>query len=265
MKKLSLLLIVVLLTYACANVAGTNRKQLSLYSDEEVNTMSFASYQKDVVQSGMLSKNTAEVNLVRKVGNRIAKAAEIYMTQHGRQADLANFEWEFNLIEDPETVNAFCMPGGKVAFYSGILPICGDETGIAVVMGHEVAHALARHGNERISQQAAAGAVQNILLGTDHNIMASVFGVGANVGILLPFSRKHESEADEIGLYLMAIAGYDPSAAVDFWQRMADMKSGGDSSLDNFLSTHPSDQRRIDDLKKIMPEAQELYRTSTMR
>ncbi len=255
----------VVLICACATVAGTNRKQLNIYSDDEVNQASALSYREEVLDSGKLSTNQTQVNMVRKVGERIAAAATIYMRENRQEDQIKNYQWEFNLIDDPNTVNAFCMPGGKVAFYTGILPICQNETGIAVVMGHEVAHALARHGNERISQQALAQYAQTAaaaglgiagISGTTAELASLAFGAGTNVAVILPFSRKHESEADEIGLYLMAMAGYDPNAAVDFWQRMADASGGGGMA---FLSTHPSDKQRIADLKKLLPKAEAVY------
>mgnify|MGYP003623598580 CR=1 FL=1 len=264
-KKIALTLAVLAFICACASVAGTGRRQLSLYSDEEINEMSYAAYKSDVVESGKLSTNKAQVDMIRRVGERVAKAAELYMKEHGREADLANFNWEFNLIEAPDTVNAFCMPGGKVAFYTGILPICGTEAGVAVVMGHEVAHALAKHGNERVSQQAAAGALQSLIGSYKGEVMSTVFGLGANMGVLLPCSRKHESEADGFGFYLRAIAGYDPEEAVGFWGRMAALSGQEGSSLDQFLSTHPADKKRIADLEKLMPKAEDYYKNSVMR
>jgi predicted Zn-dependent protease len=177
---------------------------------------------------------------------------------------LNGFHWEFNLIDDPKTVNAWCMPGGKVAFYTGIMPLCQDETGVAVVMGHEVAHAIANHGRERMSEGMVAQLGLNTLsaaLGqhptATKQLMLQAVGVGTQIG-MLKFSRQHESEADRIGLVFMAMAGYDPNKAIEFWQRMESQQNG--SAPPEWLSTHPSHSTRIADLKKEMPEAMKYYK-----
>lgn len=181
------------------------------------------------------------------------------MTAKGLSSELAGFEWEFNLIEDPKTVNAWCMPGGKVAFYTGIMPICKDETGVAVVMGHEVAHAIANHGRERMSQQLLAqyglttlGAFIGANPSAGQELLMQAVGAGTNLG-MLRFSRDHESEADHIGLIFMTIAGYDPNEAPKFWERMTEMSGGQEPP--EFISTHPSHSTRIADLKGWIPEA----------
>ncbi|MFZ6011713.1 MAG: M48 family metallopeptidase, partial [Bacteroidota bacterium] len=211
-----------------------------------------------------LSTNQQHTAMIKTVGSKIQRAVEQYMAEHNASSELAGFKWEFNLIEDPKTVNAWCMPGGKVAFYTGIMPICENEAGVAVVMGHEVAHAIANHGRERMSQ----GLVANGLLGTlgaalgqnptlTKQIFMQAIGVGAQVG-MLKFSRQHESEADKIGLIFMAMAGYDPHEAPRFWERMTKM-SGGNQPPE-WLSTHPSHSTRVNDLNAAMPEAMKYYK-----
>jgi len=246
---------------ACSTVPITGRKQLKLVSDSELIPMSFSQY-KQVLAESKLSNDQAKVEMIRSVGNKIKVAAEKYYADHKISSKLKNYNWEFNLIES-EQVNAWCMPGGKVAFYTGILPVCIDERGVAVVMGHEIAHALASHGNERMSQGMVAQFGVSSLseaMGEDPSQTEVLFqqavGMGTQVG-MLKFSRNNESEADHIGLILMAMAGYDPNEAVDFWKRMAAM-SGGKAPME-FLSTHPANDTRVSDLKALMPEALKYY------
>jgi predicted Zn-dependent protease len=263
MKKFIALTLVLSIAYGCATVPVTGRRQLSLVSNEEIINMSSQEYQKVLAQS-KLSTDQEKVEMIRRVGGRIQKAVEQYMASKNASNQLAGFKWEFNLIQDDKTVNAWCMPGGKVAFYTAILPICKDETGIAVVMGHEVAHAIANHGRERMSE----GMIANGLLGTvgaalgqnptlTQQIFMQAVGVGANVG-MMKFSRGNESEADHIGLIFMAAAGYDPNQAPVFWERMTSM-SGGQQPPE-FLSTHPSHETRIKDLQGWIPEAMQYYK-----
>jgi predicted Zn-dependent protease len=263
LKKVISLIIPISIFYGCATVPVTGRKQLSLVSSDEINAMSATQY-KDVIAKGPLSSNVEQTDMIKRVGVRIQKAVEQYMTEKGASAQLSGFKWEFNLIQDDKTVNAWCMPGGKVAFYTAILPICKDETGIAVVMGHEVAHAIANHGRERMSQglvqefgmstlEAAMG--QNP--GVTNQIFQQAVGMGSQVG-MLKFSRSHESEADHIGLIFMSMAGYDPQQAPIFWERMSAL-SGGQKPPE-FLSTHPADETRIKDLQAWMPEALGYYK-----
>lgn len=246
------------LLYACATVPVTGRKQLNLVAQDEIIAASSAEYQK-VLQTSKLSNNQEQVAMIKRVGVRIQKAVEQYMAQKGASDQLAGFQWEFNLIEDDKTANAWCMPGGKVAFYTGILPICKDEAGVAIVMGHEVAHAIANHGRERMSEAMLANGLLSGLsaaMGSSPNLAQELLlqslGIGANVG-MLKFSRDHESEADHIGLIFMAMAGYDPNEAPKFWERM-EAQSGGNAPPE-FLSTHPSHANRIKDLKGWIPEA----------
>ena len=251
------------LLYACATVAVTGRRQLSLVSNAEIIPMANQQYD-SVVRTANLSNNQQQTAMVKNVGARIQRAVEQYMAQNNASAELEGFQWEFNLIDDPKTVNAWCMPGGKVAFYSGIMPICQDEAGVAVVMGHEVAHAVANHARERMSQ----GLVANGLLGTvgaalgqnptlTKQLFYQAVGMGAQIG-MLKFSREHESEADRIGLIFMAMAGYDPHAAPRFWERMSS-QSGG-AAPPEWLSTHPSHGSRIKDLNEAIPEAMKYYK-----
>ncbi len=204
----------------CAEVPITHRKGLHLVPETELLSMSLQQYS-DVLQKNRLSTDTRKVEMVRRTGNRIAKAAEAFLAETGRQDIVKNYKWEFNLIEDDKTVNAWVMPGGKAAVYTGILPYTQNETGLAVVLGHEVAHALADHGNERMSEALVAnmgGIALSVALSRrpqqTQQLFMTVYGVGANVGFLLPYSRLHESEADRIGLTLMARAGYDPREAI---------------------------------------------------
>jgi predicted Zn-dependent protease len=264
LKKILLLHVVVLLFNACSTVPLTGRQQLSLVSNPEIVTMASQQYQQ-VLQVGKLSDNHEQTQLVKRVGARIKGAVEQYMAGAGLSSQLEGFNWEFNLIQDDKTANAWCMPGGKVAFYTGILPICKDENGVAVVMGHEVAHAIANHGRERMSQ----GLLENGLLsslsaamGQNPTMTAQVFmqaiGAGAGIG-MLKFSREQESEADHIGLIFLAQAGYDPGEAPKFWDRMVAMNNNNPKPPE-FLSTHPSDQRRIEALKGYIPEAMKYYK-----
>ena len=262
-KKISILLISILLFQGCATVPVTGRKQLAMVSNEEIIPMAFQQYQQ-VLKEQRVSTNQTQTALVKKVGVRIQKAVEEYMASKGLSSELNGFQWEFNLIDDPNTVNAWCMPGAKVAFYTGIMPICEDEAGVAVVMGHEVAHAIANHGRERMSQglvsefglSTISAAMGQNPTATTQLFMQAV-GMGTQVG-MLKFSRQHESEADKIGLIFMSMAGYDPNEAPKFWERMAAMSGGG--APPEWLSTHPSNETRIADLKRDIPEAMKYYK-----
>ena len=212
---------------ACAEVPITHRKSLHLVPESQLLTMSLQQYD-EVLNKSKLSTDQQKVQMVRNVGFKIAKAAEAFLVEAGQSASIKNYQWDFNLIEDDKTVNAWVMPGGKAAVYTGILPYTQNETGLAVVLGHEVGHALADHGNERMSDALVAqmgGMALSVALSSQpqqtQQLFATVYGVGANVGFLLPYSRLHESEADRIGLTLMARAAYDPREAIPFWQRMS--------------------------------------------
>ena len=259
--KLITLMVILLAIISCTTVAVTGRKQFTIIPDSEMNAMSFAQYSQFLDSSEVIT-GTKEANIVKSVGVKIQKAVERYFAEQGMSSALNGYEWEFNLVKE-DIINAWCMPGGKVVFYTGIMPICQDEAGVAVVMGHEVAHAIAKHGNERMSQQMVVqlgGMALSKALEekseTTRQIYMTAFGLGSQVGVMLPFSRLHESEADEMGLIFMAMAGYDPNHAVTFWQRMSDL---GGQKPPEFLSTHPSDETRIKDLKKLLPKALQYY------
>lgn len=263
MKKASILLIFGLFFYACATVPLTGRKQLAMVSSDEIQPLVNEQYEQVKKESKLLT-NTPDGQKVVQVGERIAKAVEAYLIESGYSDLVETFDWEFNLIESDQ-VNAWCMPGGKVAFYTGIMPICQDENGIAVVMGHEVAHAVASHSRERMSKaliQQFGMSVVSTAIGQNPTLTQQIFyqsvGIGSQIG-MLAFSRQHELEADELGLVFMALAGYDPREAPVFWERMA--KAGGEAPPE-FLSTHPGPDRRIERLNENMPKAMEYYQKS---
>jgi predicted Zn-dependent protease len=248
---------------ACSTVPVTGRKQLNLIPDSELNAMSFEQYE-EFISTHTLSEDPVQITKVRHAGIRIRDAVERYFAEKKMSNALNSYRWEFNLVED-STINAWCMPGGKVVVYTGIMPIAQDEAGLAVIMGHEIAHAVANHGNERMSQglvaelggMALAKAIEEKPEQTQ-NLFFAAYGITAQVGLLLPYSRLHESEADQLGLIFMAMAGYDPNEAVNFWQRMANLSQGG--SVPEFLSTHPSDEKRIKKIKELLPEAMKYYK-----
>lgn len=263
MYTLTAILITSLLITSCSTVPLTGRRQLDLIPSSTMLSMSFQQYDQ-FLSSNQVSSNQAQTQMVQNVGRRIQKAVEQYMTDNGLSSRLRDYKWEFNLVDSPE-VNAWAMPGGKVVVYSGILPIAKDESGLAVIMGHEIAHAIAKHGDERMSRglltqlgtSALSAALQNRPAETQRLWMGA-FGAGAQYGVMLPHSRLQESEADRLGLIYMAMAGYDPQNAVSFWQRM-DVASGG-GKVPEFLSTHPSGQTRIKRIKQLLPEAFRYYR-----
>ena len=235
----------------CQTVPVTERKQLLVMSEERENEMGLAAWQ-DVMKSEKPSLNEKYNEIVQRVGQRIAAVA-----------NRPDFKWEFNVIES-DTQNAFCLPGGKVAVYTGLLPVCQDEGGLAVVMSHEVAHAIARHGGERMTYQTAQNlgksAVGMVLQNREEQqkqILLTAYGAASQYGVILPYSRKHELEADHIGLMMMAKAGYDPSCAPGFWERFSGLKAGGEPM--EFMSTHPSDQRRAAQLRELLPQAMQHY------
>lgn len=260
-SRLSAILVLTFLV-ACAKVPITGRRQLNLLPESEMMGMSLTEYQGFLKEHPPLPASDPRVALVRKVGERLAKSATDYLNENGAGDRVAGFKWEFNVVDDP-TVNAWCMPGGKVVVYTGLLPVTNDEASLALVMGHEIAHAIARHGNERMSQAMAAqgaGMTLQVLASekpsTASNLFLQAFGVGSQLG-LLAYGRKQESEADKMGLVFMAMAGYDPRVAPAFWQRMA---AQGGAKPPEILSTHPSDERRIHDLEAFMPEALKYYK-----
>lgn len=251
---------------SCAEVPITHRHSLHLVPDSELLTLSYQQYEQ-VLQKSRLSQDPQKVAVVRRVGTRIARAAETFLREAGQGDTIKNYHWEFNLIEDEKTVNAWVMPGGRAAVYSGILRYTQDDTGLAVVLGHEVGHAIAGHGNERMSQGLLAqlgGMALAVALSQQPQVAQSLFmtayGAGTSVGFLLPYSRLQESEADHIGLILMARAGYDPRQAIPFWERMAHQE--GRQQPPEFLSTHPATQTRMTDITRELPEALTYYTAS---
>ena len=265
LRRIFGILLLVAVVWGCAEVPITGRQSLHLVPESELLTLSLQQYN-DVLQKSKLSTDNQKVAMVRRVGNRVAKAAEAFLAESGHQDLIKNFQWQFNLIEDDETANAWVMPGGKAAVYTGILPFTKDETGLAVVLGHEVGHALANHGNERMSQELLAnmgGMALSVALTSQpqmtQELAMAAFGAGASIGVLLPYSRLQESEADHIGLILMARAGYDPREAVPFWQRM---NASPGSRPPELLSTHPAPETRITNIKALIPEAMAYYRPS---
>jgi predicted Zn-dependent protease len=260
---ITLILFFVLLS--CSTVAITGRKQLNLVPRSTMLSMSFQQYD-EFLKANKLSSNQEQTRMVKGVGTKIQKAVEGYFAERNMADELKDYDWDFNLVES-EDVNAWCMPGGKVVVYTGILPITKDEPGLAVVMGHEIGHAVAEHGSERMSQGLIAelgGMALSKALEEKpekaQQLWMTAFGLGAQVGVLLPYSRLHENEADHLGLIFMAMAGYDPKTAVDFWERMAKMEDG--QAPPEFLSTHPSDETRIKNIKALIPEAMQYYKGS---
>jgi predicted Zn-dependent protease len=263
LRAATITIVLAMTIIACSSVPITGRTQLSLIPSATMLSMSYQQYG-EFLQSNTLSKDNGKTALVKRTGGRIQKAVERYFTERNLAGQLKDYRWEFNLVESKE-VNAWCMPGGKVVVYTGILPVTGNEVGLAVVMGHEIAHAIAEHGNERMSQALLAelgGVGLSMALEEEpaktRELWMTVYGAGAQFGALLPFSRLQESEADQLGLVFMAMAGYDPTEAVSFWQRMAAQKEG--QGPPEFLSTHPSDETRIANLRKLIPEAMKYYR-----
>jgi len=261
-KKSLLILTVVTVAFACSKTAFTGRKSLTLIPSNEINSLSNDEYRKFLAANQTLTTGK-EVEMVRRIGNDLKEAVIVYYRKTGKAAELKNFNWEFNVVESKD-VNAWCMPGGKVVVYTGILPVTQNEDALAVVMGHEIAHALADHGNERMSQGMVAQLGMSSLdialsqkSSQTRQLLMTAAGIGAQYGVLMPFSRKHESEADEIGLYLMTMAGYNPAEAAPFWQRMS--RAGG-ASPPEFMSTHPDPSKRSTSLKKLIPKAQEYKR-----
>lgn len=257
MKKVLTLLVALTILAGCSTVPLTGRKQVMLVSEQDVLSSSLTQYH-EFIDTAKISTNKAETAQVVRVGRNIAAATEAYLKNNGMGDEVKNFSWEFNLVADP-TMNAFCMPGGKIVVYEGLMKIVKSDDELAVVMGHEVAHAVAKHSNERMSQQvmtqygaAILGAAVNNKSAMVQDVTNLVYGLGSQYGVILPFSRKHESEADYMGLILMTMAGYNPEAAVGFWQKM----SAGGGNTPEFLSTHPSDSHRIQDIKRYLPEVE---------
>jgi predicted Zn-dependent protease len=250
---------------ACSRNSITGRSQLSLYNEAEIQSMAAQQYQQFLTENKVVSATgSKDAEMVRRVGQRLTAAINQYYSTQGLTKELEGYKWEYNLVNSAE-VNAWCMPGGKIVVYTGLLPITQNEAALAVVVGHEIAHALAHHGNERMSQQAVQQlggvALQTAVANKSaaaQNLLLSAYGIGSNVGALLPFSRKQELEADRYGLIFSAMAGYNPQEAIPLWERMK--AAGGGSKPPEMLSTHPAEDTRIQKLRELMPEALQYYK-----
>ncbi|MGG9970877.1 M48 family metallopeptidase [Ferruginibacter sp. SUN002] len=264
MKKIFSLMLLTIFFVSCTQNLVTGRKQLSLVSESELQTMAKQEYQSFLSANTVVNANSnKDAEMVRRVGTRIAAAIKTYYDGKGQTSVLEGYQWEFNLVDNKEA-NAWCMPGGKVVVYTGLLSITQNEAALAIVLGHEIAHAIAQHGSERMSQallQQLGGTVLQVALANKpaetQNLFLTAYGVGTTVGAILPFSRKEETEADKYGLYFAAMAGYNPQEAVPFWERMA--AAGGAKQI-GFLSSHPSDASRITAIKANMPQAMKYYK-----
>lgn len=261
-RKPKILITGLIILLSCQHVPITNRTQLHLIPESQLLALSFEAYD-DFLNEHPVITGTDDAEMIKRVGKKIQFAVEKYMKERNRSNQLKNYEWEYNLIKD-SLANAWAMPGGKIGVYTGILPVTRNDTGLAIVLGHEIAHAIANHGNERMSQ-ALLVELGGVALSTalskkpelTRKFALAAFGLGSEVGILLPYSRLQESEADHLGLIFAAIAGYNPNAAVPFWERMSQQ---GKVPVPEFLSTHPSNKRRIENIKKIIPDAMKYYK-----
>jgi predicted Zn-dependent protease len=263
MFRLKVLIIVLILLTGCVVVPITGRKQLSLISDSQLIALSNSNYDQ-ILKESKLSNDVAKINMVKAIGNNIADATEQFMRENSMADQIDDYGWEFKLIEDNKVANAFCLPGGKIAVYAGILEITKDDDGLATVLAHEIAHAIANHGGERISQMLLVELGEATLSdalsknpGKTSEIWMLAYGLGTNLGVILPYSRTQELEADRIGLILMAKAGYDPRSAIPFWERMNEKSEFRPLE---FLSTHPAPEKRMEDIRKAIPEALTYYK-----
>lgn len=267
-RKILTLFVAAAAIVSCSTNQITGRNQLTLVPESELNSMAQQQYQQFLSQNRVVSPSAdRDAEMVRRVGNRVASAINRYFSSKGQS--LQGYQWQFNLVAD-NSANAWAMPGGKVVIYTGLLPITQNEAALAVVMGHEIAHAVLRHGNERMSQglvQQLGGVALSVALANKpaatQNLFLNAYGVGSQVGVLLPFSRKQELESDRYGLIFAAMAGYNPREAIPLWQRMEKASDG--QKPPEFMSTHPSEGRRIEQLQKYMPEALQYYKPGTAR
>ena len=262
MKNFLFLFLIASLLAGCAVNQVTGRKQLSLVTESELQLMATSQYKTFLSENKALSNSNNNAAMVSRVGSRIANAITKYYNNKGQSSVLEGYKWEFNTVESKD-VNAWCMPGGKVVVYTGLLPVTQNETALAIVMGHEIAHAVAKHGNERMSQamvQQMGGTALEVALSQKpkqtKDLFMTSYGIGTQVGAMLPWSRNQETEADKFGLIFAAMAGYDPREAIPFWQRMS---AAGGAGQPEFLSTHPSDETRLKKLSQFMPEALKYY------
>lgn len=264
MQRFFVTILLLCCAISCTRNAITGRNQLSLVSEDQMEQLSLTQYKQFLSQNKVVTATQANAEMVQRVGSRIANAITRYYTEKGVANQIANYKWEFNLVESKE-VNAWCMPGGKVVVYTGLLPVTQNETALAIVLGHEITHAVAGHGRERMSQELLAQGIQvagGVALGgnaTAVNVFNNVYGPTAQLGVLLPNSRNQELEADHYGLIFAAMAGYDPREAIPFWTRMMNLGKNGQQPP-TFLSDHPSDATRIQKLQQLMPEALTYYK-----
>jgi predicted Zn-dependent protease len=264
-RKIFSFFLVATLFVACSENAVTGRKQFKFLPESELQAMATQQYQQFLSSNRVVSSSSdRDAEMVRRVGQRLTRAVEQYYKQQGLTDQLQGFKWQYNLV-DHKDANAWAMPGGKIVVYTGLLPITRNEAGLAVVLGHEISHAIFQHGNERMSQglaQQLGGVALSVAVAQQpaqtQNLFLQAYGVGSAVGLLLPFSRKHELEADRYGLRWTAMAGYNPQEAITLWQRMEQMSNG--NRPPQFLSTHPTEGRRIEQLRKYMPEAMKYYK-----
>lgn len=261
MKKILSLSLVLMFVVNCSTVPISGRKRINIVSDAEILPTSFAQYE-GFLKENKLSSDSKMVAEVQSVGKNISQAVDKFMRANGMQKEADSYRWEFNLVQD-NTVNAWCLPGGKVVFYTGIMPICDNKDGIAAVMGHEIAHAFAKHGQERMTsaygQQLGGIAVAISTNEKDPKtqmLWNTIYGVGSQVG-MLAYSRTHETEADKLGMVFMIMAGYNPQECINLWVRMSEREKSG-SNAPEFLSTHPSNETRIENLKEYLPTAIEI-------
>ena len=264
MKKILIVVVMATLMAACSKNAITGRNQLALLSETELQTMAATEYQQFLSQNKVLSASAnKDAEMVRRVGQRLTSAINKFYAAKGLSKELEGYKWEYNLV-DAKDVNAWAMPGGKIVVYTGLLPVTQNEAALAVVLGHEITHAIAHHGNERMSQAMVAqgiGAVGGVLTSGNaqvSSIFNNIYGPGAQVGVLLPNSRKQELESDRYGLIFTALAGYNPQEAIPLWERMKQMSEG--QRPPEFLSTHPAETTRIQKLRELMPEALKYYK-----
>jgi len=266
MKKIIVALIVASVMTGCILNKVTGRKQLSLVPESDLQVMAISQYGTFLSENKVLNPSSSkDAAMVDRVGARISNAITKYYKSQGKESVTEGYKWEFNTIDSKE-VNAWCMPGGKVVVYAGLLPVTQNETALAIVVGHEIAHAIAKHGSERMSQgmmQQLGGVALQVALSQKpqetQNVFMQAYGIGSTVGAVLPWSRQQETEADQFGLIFAAMAGYNPQEAIPFWQRMA---NAGGAKPPEFLSTHPSDETRMRKLKQFMPEAMKYYTKS---
>lgn len=265
-RNIFILCSTVLFLNSCQKNSITGREQLLLVSESELQQMSGQQYREFLTENKVVPLTSKDAETVKRVGNRIANAISEFYRKQGKANLLSGYKWEFNLVEDKQ-VNAWCMPGGKVVVYTGLLPITQNESSLAVVMGHEITHAVAQHGNERMSQgliQQLGGVALSVAVANKpaetQNLFLQAYGIGSTVGVILPYSRKQELEADRYGLIFSAMAGYNPMDAIPFWERMS--KTGGAEKPPEFLSTHPSDETRINKVKGYAKEAMKYYKSN---